>query len=567
MQRLRRPWTERERLSFVREVSTFQPGTAFRDGIAPKHVEADLLFRAPRVRADDASPGFTVTLGGDFDVGDDYTVNVLAAAAWVLEIRALDGTVDYAVSPTKAYAERSGLPTAAIKATDRYPGCPDFEARLFTRVGRADGNLTDLFGVRVYMEGFRVLPYGEPGDDWLDINAKYVLRDRGLAKFKGTVFDATVADMDDDDAGLIVPTQRAVFGAVLLTEAGAPRLRMLVNREGFIPDEGFLAIRDALSNGLALQTRISAALRPGRRPVRSVPATHDPAPEPANEVAPTIIAPTFDRAVTLVREFATGARLATAEREEVAMILSELVQAREELLDEQAMLRILASLGTQTAAFVHEINAALGSLSALQQTVNDMLREPPTRTQVAELQRSVDALKRTLERQAAYLVRIVSPDARRRRSRQFLHEHFEHAKLLLEAPAHRSDIALQNAIPRDLKSPPMFPAELTSLFTNLLSNAIKAAGHGGRVCASGESRPGLVNVVVENTGVAVDLATAQRWFDAYQSTTARVDPSLGQGMGLGLTITRAMLAEYRGEIEFIEPSSGFATAVSVELPL
>ncbi len=94
----------------------------------------------------------------------------------------------------------------------------------------------------------------------------------------------------------------------------------------------------------------------------------------------------------------------------VAEVKLERVQA--ELIDEQAMFRVLASLGTQTAAFVHEVSAALGSVGSLKRAIDAMLRHPPGPAELTNLQRRVDALQRTLERQSAYLVEIVSPDAR-----------------------------------------------------------------------------------------------------------------------------------------------------------
>lgn len=36
-------------------------------------------------------------------------------------------------------------------------------------------------------------------------------------------------------------------------------------------------------------------------------------------------------------------------------------------------------------------------------------------------------------------------------------------------------------------------------------------------------------------------------------------------MGLGLTITRAILADYRGEIAFVAPDTGFKTAIKLSL--
>ena len=41
---------------------------------------------------------------------------------------------------------------------------------------------------------------------------------------------------------------------------------------------------------------------------------------------------------------------------------------------------------------------------------------------------------------------------------------------------------------------------------------------------------------------------------------------LGQGLGLGLTITRNLLENYGAFVKFVEPDSSFATAVEVTLP-
>ena len=558
---LRRPWSDRERTRFVREVSTFQPGKALREAVAPEYVQP-LLFDAPRLRDAKTSTTLNVTLGGEFDVGDDYSVDVLAAAAWVIEIEASGRDVRYAVAPTGIYARQEQLDPSPYKATlRRERDDAAFQARIFVRAGAAPKGLGDAYGVRVYMEGFRVLPYGEPGDDWLDVNRRYAMRGRGIP-FRGELDGGELAAVPDREAGLTAVPLRNIFGGVFLVETGAPSLRMLVNREGFVPDEAFFGISDAVSNGLALQTRMSAALRPDRRRrMPSEPADRtDKADEPASVVRP------LETALEGIRALTTRPEVSVEVRERLEAAEVELERVQISVTDEQAILRILASLGTQTAAFVHEINAALGSIASLKRTVDAMLGSAPGPRDVAALQRRVDALQRTIERQSAYLVEIVSPNARRRRSRRRFRDHFDIAALLLHDAAARNDILLRNDIPDDLRTPPMFPAEVTSVFTNLLSNAVKAAGPGGIIEATGARSKGRVQIDVQNTGVAVDLDRAEEWFDPYRSTTTIVDPSLGQGMGLGLTITRAMLAEYRGEISFVPPDPPFATALRVSLP-
>jgi signal transduction histidine kinase len=557
---LRRAWSDRERARFVREVSTFQPGEALRASITPEHVKRALLFDEPLMRDSKSDPGFAVTLGGEFNIGEDYSVDVLAAASWVLEIDASGRAVRYAVAPTRSYAEQEGLDPGPQRARATRPRRgPDFQARIFVRSGRSPQGLGDAYGVRVYMEGFRVLPYGEPGDDWLEVDRRYSVRGRGVP-FRGEVEDGRLLDVPDSEAGLVATPLRGIFGAVFLTEARAPGLRMLVNREGFVPDETFLEIADTVANGLALQTRVSAALRPERRKPRlaATERTSEPTPQPTRNV--------LQSAIEGIRGVAGQSEISPAVRKQLILAEEELTRAQEDVIDEQAMLRVLASLGTQSAAFIHEVNAALGSVASLKRTIDGMLHRRPSARDVAKLQRRVDALQRTLERQSAYLVEIVSRDARRRRSRRRYAEHFDLSALLFQDVAERDGITLRNEIPRDLKTPPMFPAEVTSMFTNLLSNAIKAAGNDGIVQGTGAADDERVRIVVQNTGVAVRLDRAEQWFDPYRSTTATVNPALGQGMGLGLTITRAMLAEYRGKIAFVAPDPGYKTAIEVSLP-
>jgi signal transduction histidine kinase len=112
----------------------------------------------------------------------------------------------------------------------------------------------------------------------------------------------------------------------------------------------------------------------------------------------------------------------------------------------------------------------------------------------------------------------------------------------------------------------MFPAEVSAIFSNLLSNAIKFAGEGGRIAVSASSTGDDLVLRMENTGAEVDLRRSQQWFEPFKSSTIEVDNVLGQGMGLGLTITRSLVEEYGGSISFVEPSSGFATAIAIRLP-
>jgi signal transduction histidine kinase len=223
------------------------------------------------------------------------------------------------------------------------------------------------------------------------------------------------------------------------------------------------------------------------------------------------------------------------------------------------------------ASFIHELNSLLEMANVIDQLLTKLRTDKTLpsqhRTRLAAIQASVSDMRRHLERQSTYLIDIVTPDARRRRSKQLLAERFDAGVRLIQHVGDRRGIKIVNKISRSVKSPAMFPAELTTVFSNLLTNAIKAVGsEGGEILASSTISADDVRIQIQNTGERVKLETAEQWFLPFQSTTTKVDSALGQGMGLGLTITRAILEEYGIQIHFVRPAAGYSTSVEIAFP-
>jgi len=498
-------------------------------------------------------------------------------ASWVLEVDAGKDVVKYGVAPTQRLIgelghEPEGQSFKLSRNGDRdgLVSRLEFQARVLIATTQPPAALRETLrrtsGVRVYMEGFRVLPYGEPGDDWLEIQRSYVTRSRTLDLEQGIGEGAK-------DEGLVRTPVDQVFGAVFLTEERAPDLQMLVNREGFVPGAAFEDLRTLLKRAIDLTTRVRAQATAERRAERAQGrrrASFD------RVVRDRAAAERLQEGLRDADRAARGAEdaLSTGDTATAANLLAGLTAslsssraASDELISEAAMQRALASLGTQMAEFVHELNAILGSANALDELARDLQHgDQPSRGRLREVADAIADLRLALERQAVLLVDVVTPDARRRRSRQRLAERFDAAARFVAEPAARSAITILNEIPPDLRSPPMFPAELSTVFTNLLTNAVKAAGEGGVVRGTAQRDADGVQLRVENTGTAVDAAEGERWFAAFASTTADVDAVLGQGMGLGLTLTRAMLSPYGATVAFVVASEGFSSGVLVTFP-
>ena len=596
---LRRAWTPKGRAQFLAEIQSFDAPHFLQKPLPSSVITKRMLFAKPVVRNvsnNRVTEGlkFDVELKGDFDGGEEYWQLMAQSAKWVLEIRAArdDVKVCYAISPTKRKRNENSQATdfsTSMPHPDPQNG-PWFDARILVREGHFKGTHdqrvwgAQTSGIRVYLEGFRILPYGDKRDDWLSIDADYTRRPRQLELLQEFGFSQ---ERPDADEGLIRLPSNNYFGAVFLTQENSPTLRILVNREGFIPEAGFDELVKIVRIGVDLCTRTRASCELERRTERkqsrfrgqkSAAAPKGNSKDESgttSQIEPTTLVDQLTQVAEKIGDAQTQIIAGNMEAaKESALIgaekLKEVKIKAEYVISERGLLWVLASVGTQMAAFVHEINALLGSAQAVERAILRITKShnlsPKLVRSLKQLSGAVGELRRGLERQSSYLMDIVTPDARRRRSRQYLCRNFNVALRLVQNHAERRHITIENQIPKKLKSPPMFPAEIMIVFANLLTNAVKAAGRGGRIHAFVPKGDENVRIRVENTGVSVDPEEADRWFKPFESTTSEIDPVLGQGMGLGLTITRSVLENYGAKVAFVQPSDGYVASVEVTFP-
>jgi len=591
---LRHAWAPTDLQEFVTSAEAFSPP---RELIVSKRLRErlggkKLLFNTPRVRdrkqADD-DPGFQVHLTGDFAIRGDHWDQLIDTVEWVLEIDARRSGVKFSVSPTERELEYTNGHARRQSFEVSHPepkAGPFFQARIFVRA-RLGNDLfrawsRDVAGVRVYSEGFRVLPYGSPENDWLEINRDYASRSRAIRVIEENQQMVEEVDLDDDeDSGLTLLPSDTYLGAIFLTRERSGELEALVNREGFVPNRAFANLKDLTRLGIGLLIRARAAGRLEKREAakaarnkpKETPGTQAEEPTPADSWRREV-----DDRIGKAKEEARKLRAAAAsagqpkrfkqDLERLEDELERLATAVNALIAEQRLTPVLASVGIQMGEFVHEINGLLAMASTTDMML-ERLRDDPdqftsakARRATAEAHQGVRDLRGRLERQAAYLIDLTSPTAVKRRSRQRIAERLDRAAELLAPALERRNITLVNKIPTGIRTPPMFSAEITAVLLNLLTNAVKAAGSNGKILAATRGKGSVLRL--ENTGAGVDLADSDRWFRPFETTTTDVDPLLGQGMGFGLPITRGILDEYGARIRFVKPRKGYSTAIEVD---
>jgi signal transduction histidine kinase len=131
--------------------------------------------------------------------------------------------------------------------------------------------------------------------------------------------------------------------------------------------------------------------------------------------------------------------------------------------------------------------------------------------------------------------------------------------------ADSAGITLVEELPKE--SPIVFgdAIRLGQACDNLISNAIKFTPRGGTVTVSLSLDDGHARITVRDTGMGIAASEldklASRFFRATTATRNAVP-----GVGLGLTITKAIVTAHRGELD-VESEEGVGTCFSVKLPV
>ena len=254
---------------------------------------------------------------------------------------------------------------------------------------------------------------------------------------------------------------------------------------------------------------------------------------------------TIEQAVSALNQ---STRLYHRERERA----EELEAAHRELKQTQAQLvhaSKLASLGTLAAGVAHEINQPLTVIMSLAELMG--LRADDRVGEHADHLRQMD-------RAAERIGRIVDNVRTFGRQNSFkleptrLVEPLERALELFEARLGVEGIRLERdyELPEHLESE-LDPSRMEQVFVNLLANArdalrgkcVDAAAPTIRLRAAKEDD--VVRYVVEDNGPGVPRAEVEHIFDPFFTTK-----EVGEGTGLGLSLSHSIVKEHGGELEY-----------------
>jgi signal transduction histidine kinase len=108
------------------------------------------------------------------------------------------------------------------------------------------------------------------------------------------------------------------------------------------------------------------------------------------------------------------------------------------------------------------------------------------------------------------------------------------------------------------------PYRLGQVIGNLLSNAVKYTPAGGKVSVAGGNDDNEVWVRVSDTGRGIEKEEQERVFEPFYRAGAHL--LYPEGMGLGLSITRDLVAAHGGHLD-LESDPAWGSRFTIRLPI
>jgi two-component system sensor kinase FixL len=230
--------------------------------------------------------------------------------------------------------------------------------------------------------------------------------------------------------------------------------------------------------------------------------------------------------------------------------------------DQLAHIGRLNALGEMASGIAHEINQPLTSISLFAQAGKRFLQAGS----VEEASQAFDKLSQHAHRAGAIIERIQGMTKHHQTEKVLTHCQvlLTEAAALGESEARIHDIKMVIKVEPDL--PPMLvdSIQIQQVVLNLIRNAIQAmravhCKYGNVITIMARtSENGNIDIVVVDSGHGVSQQAEARLFDPFSSTK-------GQAMGMGLSISRAIVEAHGGQIYF-KNNRGFGATFFFSLP-
>lgn len=422
---------------------------------------------------------------------------------------------------------------------------------------------TEVGGIKLYRNGFRVPPYGEKNNDWLGL-------------------DSSVRRKT-----LLFPHQnQSFFGYVEIDDSAAELFEETSSREGLIENQAFDDIRDYVYRVIITACQEVAALR-NRKQTANQKDWAKKSPNQKMQEALTEFSDLIGKDKEEQGESSDSNKQREEQRKKYERVYEKMREGQEEqeeqtekLQDKINMLRVLAGLGLAIGEFIHEIKYYFPGFTAEIDELKRLLESNP-----GALER-IDTLESNLMAMKSYTTffgSTISNNAQRVLEPINLKEEISSFEDVIARDSNKAGITITdnrndvNVLLAEMKTIPMHKSEWASIFFNLYTNAKKAIKKsnnpdGGKIKIECYENANNLILDFSDNGCGVDSAIREHIFEAFVTTTSAAGQGSPEeeaytGTGLGLSILHDMINSYGGKIYLTEtPKEGYVTTFRIEIP-
>ncbi len=224
---------------------------------------------------------------------------------------------------------------------------------------------------------------------------------------------------------------------------------------------------------------------------------------------------------------------------EIAMAINRMAERRVTLETELRKQDRLAALGKVVSGVAHEVRNPLNSMKLTLQLLDRRLKKGvPAAHEVQEALREIDRLDMIVGRLLAFGRQTIT-----NRQVQDLGPIVDQAVKMVQEPAGKKAVKIQVDGKHDGFAADVDGPQIVQVLINLLLNAIDASPSSSAVRVNMESKTDGIRIVVNDKGAGIAEDVRPHVFDAYFTTKPN-------GSGLGLAVSREIVANHGGTLEF-----------------
>jgi two-component system, NtrC family, sensor kinase len=225
------------------------------------------------------------------------------------------------------------------------------------------------------------------------------------------------------------------------------------------------------------------------------------------------------------------------------LVMARDITERQRIEEQLYQTEKLASLGTLSAGVAHEINNPLGVILGFTEILLD--RIPPD-TKEYELLKTIERQGLNAKRIVEKLMTYARQPAKQEEFTD-LNKDIEMVTSLLQNNLFTHKIELELRLARELPRVHGDSGELQQVFINLVNNAVAAMPEGGKLSVITKINPynQMVEAIFADSGTGIPKEIGDRIFDPFFTTK-----KVGEGTGLGLSVSYAIVNKFGGNIRF-----------------